>query len=586
MQIQTPNTPSRFTASKFALVRPILGFLSAICYLLTSNICLAADVSVTAAVEPSEMRPAGYGSYVITIEGGQPDDAPRPQLPAGIEFASVTPSYSNQTSIINGVVNRSATLTWQITASATGELVIPAQEIHVSGKPYRTNEVRITIKDNPASPAAQFDPLLTIETPKREIYLGEVIPITVNLYLHRRTMLSRIGLIEIPKDNYAIQRFPLQAEESNVSIGGAPYRALAFRSTLSALKAGQYKLGPASCELIIEVPMDGARQMNPFFSQSVSRRIKPQGNEIEMTILPLPETGKPASFSGVVGDFKMSATAEPREATVGDPISIEITVTGSGNFDAIPALSLASSDDWKTYPARRINIERADPNGERQQPHATFNQVVIPKKALTEIPAMEFSYFNPEKKTYSTARTEPIPLRLKPGSTSSTPPAPTGIKVNGVNQLPPDADKVPPVQPRITDIVTVIPAQAVWLTPRTALFSDRTFLIRNACALGALLLLIGGKVCALCLRNRAAAPDAPQRRMWKQLRRAHMSRGEFYRTAARYIQQQTHGASAIPATWQAVLDRNDSLNYSPASVETGKPMPSKERREVLHSIQG
>lgn len=574
------------TTSHRRLVCSICHLLFSIFYLLSPTLCSAADVSISAAVEPSEIRPGGYGSYVITIEGGQPDDAPRPQLPAGIELSSATPSYSNQTSIINGVVSRSAILSWQITASTAGEHVIPAHEIHVGGKPYRTNEVRISVKDNPASPAAQFDPLLTIETTKREIYLGEVIPITVNLYVHRRAMLRRIGLIEIPKDNYAIQRFPLQAEESNVTIGGAPYRALAFRSTLSALKAGQYKLGPASCEIIIDVPMDGARQMNPFFSQSESRRIKPQGNEIEMTILPLPEAGKPANFSGVVGDFKMTANAEPRDATVGDPISVEIEVTGSGNFDAISAPALSASEDWKTYPARRINIERADPTAENQQFHATFNQVIIPKKALTAIPSFEFSYFNPEKKSYATARTEPIPLRLKPGTTPSIPPTSTSITVNGGDRLPLDADKVPQVQPRITDIVTVIPSQANWLTSRPSLFSDRAFLIWNAGALGALMLLIGGKACAAFLRMRAAAPDAPYRRMWSQLRRARMSRGEFYQTAAQYIQHRTQNGVPLTSNWQAILDQNDSLNYSRASDETGKPMPSDERHKVLHSIQG
>lgn len=593
MQKPTPISHQVIATSHRRLVSPISHLPSAVCYLLISifyllspKLCLAADVSVSAAVEPAEMRPGAYGSYVITIEGGQPDDAPQIQLPAGIELASVTPSFSNQTSIINGVVSRSASLTWNITTSTAGEHVIPAQEIHVGGKPYRTNEVRITVKDNPANPAAQFDPLLTIETTKREIYLGEVIPITVNLYVHRRTMLRRIGLIEIPKDNFAIQRFPLQAEESTVTIGGAPYRALAFRSTLSALKPGQYQLGPASSEIIIDAPMEGGRQMNPFFNQTESRRIKPQGNEIEMTVLPLPEAGKPTNFNGVVGDFQMTATAEPREATVGDPISVEITVNGSGNFDAISAPALTASEDWKTYPTRRINIERADPTSDNRQSHATYNQVIIPKKMLTAIPSFEFSYFNPDKKSYSTARTAPIPLQLKPGATPITSPSSTGITATGGDRVPSDADKVPPVQPHITDIVTVLPAQATWLTARPSLMNDHNFIIWNAGALGALALLIGGKACAVFLRMRAAAPDAPYRRMWNHLRRARMTRGEFYQTAALYILQRSQYGAPIPANWQTVLDRNDVINYSHTSGEADKPMLSAERREVLHSIQG
>ena len=202
MQKPFPIFNSVVITSRLRLMTSLSYLLSSIFYLLSSNICSAADVSVSAAVEPAEMRPGGYGSYVITLESGQPDEAPQLQLPAGLELVSATPSFSNQTSYINGVVSRSASLTWSITTSAAGEYVIPAQEIHIGGKPFRTGEVRITVKDNPASPAAQFDPLLTIEAGKRAIYLGEVIPITVNLYVHRRTMLRRIGLIEIPKDNF------------------------------------------------------------------------------------------------------------------------------------------------------------------------------------------------------------------------------------------------------------------------------------------------------------------------------------------------------------------------------------------------
>ncbi len=579
MQKQLPIFKQANNTSRFRL-------LFFIFCLLSPTFCIAADASVSAAVEPAEMRPGSNGNYVITIEGGQPDKAPQMQLPAGVDLASVTPSYSNQTSIINGVISRSASLTWKITASTIGEYVIPAQEIHVGGKSYRTNEVKVTVKDNPANPAAQFDPLITIETPKREIYLGEVIPIKVNLYVHRRTILRRHGLIEIPKDNFAIQRFSDPLEESRVTIGAEPFNAYAFQSTLSALKSGQFKLGPVSGEIIIDVPIPGGRQMNPFFAEMESRRVKPQGNEIEMTVLPLPEAGKPANFSGVVGDFNMTAIAEPHDATVGDPISVEITVKGSGNFDAIPAPTLSTSDDWKTYPARRINIERVDATPGNQQTHATFNQVIIPKKMQTAIPSFEFSYFNPEKKTYSTARTEPIPLRLKPGTTPAALPTSTGITASGGDPLPSDADKVPQAQPRVTDIVTVMPMQTAWLTARPALFSERTFLIWNAGAVGALLLLIGGKVTAAFIRKRAASPDAPYRQMWNHLRRARMTRGEFYQTAARYIQHRTQNGAPIPSNWQSVLDRNDSLNYSRASDETGKPMPSAERSEVLHSIQG
>lgn len=584
MQKTFPSIYQAIVPSHGRLLFPILIFLSAFFYLPAPQLCAAADVSVSAAVDPAEIRPGGYTNFILTIEGGQPDRSPQLQLPSDVELAG-GPSISTQINITGGVMRRTVSLTWQISSSKAGDYVIPAQEIQAGGKAYRSNEVRISFNDNPANPAAQFDPLLTIETPKREIYLGEVIPITVNLYAHRLTTPRRVGLIEIPKDNFAIQRFSTQTEETIMPIGGVPYRAFAFHSTLSALKAGRFKLGPATTEVIIDVPLESGRQFNSIFSPSESRRVRPQGNEIEMTVLPLPVVGKPSNFSGVVGDFKMKSVAEPREGSVGDPISVEVEVTGSGNFDAIPAPALTTSEEWKAYPAKRINIERADATSGNVQSHATFSQVVIPKKVLTAIPSFEFSYFNPETKTYSTARTEPIPLRLKPGATPPATSSSTGITKGSGDQIPSDAETVPPVQPHITDIITVLPAKSTWIALRPPLLNDRTFIIWNAGALGALILLIGGKMFASFLRSRAAAPDATCRRMWSTLRRARMSRGEFYQSVARYLQQRSQHGAQIPSQWQIILDRNDAINYRRTSDEADQPMPSAERREVLNSIQ-
>jgi preprotein translocase subunit SecB len=52
-------------------------------------------------------------------------------------------------------------------------------------------------------------------------------------------------------------------------------------------------------------------------------------------------------------DFEVSLNADPRELSVGDPISIEMNVSGSGNFDSLTAPALTTAGDWKTYPARR-----------------------------------------------------------------------------------------------------------------------------------------------------------------------------------------------------------------------------------------
>ena len=49
---------------------------------------------------------------------------------------------------------------------------------------------------------------------------------------------------------------------------------------------------------------------------------------------PLPvERSRPPDFSGAVGQFKFTAEGNPNRVKIGDPVTMKMKVTGSGNFD-------------------------------------------------------------------------------------------------------------------------------------------------------------------------------------------------------------------------------------------------------------
>ena len=243
------GTPVSLTAP-----RRLWALLASALFLAAPGFC--APPSVTATLEPAEIRPGAFTTFTITVESGTPDGNDVLKLPDGLEPTTLSPAFGTQTTIENGRMRQASTLTWQINCTKVGEFIIPSQQLTVRGRPYKTEPVRLVVKENPAYPVSKYDPLLTLEVDKREFYLGEVIPVTVNLYVHRKTYLRRVGLIELPKESFAVQRFPLQGDESTITMGGVPYRSLAFHSTLSGLKPGKFTLGPASSEIIIEVPDD------------------------------------------------------------------------------------------------------------------------------------------------------------------------------------------------------------------------------------------------------------------------------------------------------------------------------------------
>ena len=136
-----------------------------------------------------------------------------------------------------------------------------------------------------------------------------------------------------------------------------------------------------------------------------------QSNTWELEVVPLPAAGQPADFSGGVGQFTLEATANPQEVEAGEPVTVTLTVKGTGNFATLSAPVLRNPDGFKIYDAQK---KAAGESGEEQ---VVFEQVLIPLSAnVDRIGPYELSYFDPETGKYKTARSEVIPLTVTPGS--------------------------------------------------------------------------------------------------------------------------------------------------------------------------
>jgi hypothetical protein len=547
-----------------------------------SSFAVSAAPMATASVEPEEIRPGSFATFVITIEDGVPDDPEAPlRLPQGLAQTTQVPAYGMQTTSVNGARIAVATLTWQLRCEEIGEYTIPAQELMVRGVKVRTNPVKLVAKENPAQPSGKFDPIMTLEVGKREFYIGELVPITVNLYIHRHSLLRRVGLIELPKDGLAVQRFPLQGDESMIMMNGNAYRALAYNSTVSALKLGKFTLGPATSEILIEIPPDDRRLLHPLFNQSEPRKVRPTCNAIEINVLPLPTEGVPQGFNNLAGDFSLTMTAEPHEVALNDPIAVEMTITGTGNFDAITAPAITDPDSWKTYPARRYNVQSSDNPMDGTQRSIGFSQVIIPKKNVSVIPPFELSYFSPTKKQYVTLRTGAVPIVVNASEQAAPPSSGATASTSGTKGGPDlSPGKVPTVKPEVTDILAVTPERPVWLMARPTLWADPRFRQANYLAGGVLLLLILGKIGLGIWRSHVNSPLAPTRRLLRQMQASHLSRARFYELAAAYVATQGLTGEKV----QSVLDRHHQVNFGKATEEAEHAIPRDERNQMLSAL--
>jgi hypothetical protein len=136
----------------------------------------------------------------------------------------------------------------------------------------------------------------------------------------------------------------------------------------------------------------------------------------------LPAEGRPPDFHGAIGSFHIETDISPVKADTGDPLTLRMRVVGSGNFDRVDSSMLDHVEQWKTYPPKST-FNSTDPIGHRGE--KTFEQPLVAlKPGLHTLPALTFSYFDPNTRRYETARSPPLSVTIAPSLADSTLTAP------------------------------------------------------------------------------------------------------------------------------------------------------------------
>jgi hypothetical protein len=118
-----------------------------------------------------------------------------------------------------------------------------------------------------------------------------------------------------------------------------------------------------------------------------------------------------------VGKFKLSSELTADATSAGDPLTLRLHVTGTGDFDRVNSPMLSHLDHWKTYQPT-ASFTPADNAGYRGE--KSFEQPVIAEQSGTQtLPGMTFSYFDPETRRYERAQTPPLSVSVVPAPVTS-----------------------------------------------------------------------------------------------------------------------------------------------------------------------
>lgn len=193
---------------------------------------------------------------------------------------------------------------------------------------------------------------------------------------------------------------------------GTIFTVYTAKATVKTITAGTFSFQP-QVQLNVVVPRQDRRSYpgDPFFGdlwgRQETRRIILDCNALEVKVRPVPMVGRPDTFTGGIGLFSFDASVGPDNVMAGEPVTIQMRIVGRGNLTQITPPHIPESDDYKLYEVRSVQTDQ--PNEVR------FEQVLIPKSdAVTNIPAITFSYFNTQTSDFRTIEKGPFPITVAP----------------------------------------------------------------------------------------------------------------------------------------------------------------------------
>lgn len=359
------------------------------------------------------------------------------------------PSRSQQSSvqIVNGKTTStsSITFTYILMATTEGSFTIPGATITADGNQMISNSVQVNVlpADQAANGAASSgsggkqsgggttsrassgtsisstDLFITATASKTTVYEQEAFLLTYKIYtLVDLRMFDNVKLpdfkgfhsqeVELPND----RRWGLEHYK------GRNYQTTIYRQfVLFPQQSGKLTIDAARFDASIAKATEVSDPFEAFFNGGsnyveVKKTILTPQLTIDVKSLP---AGKPADFSGGVGEFNITSSINSTSVKTNDAVTVKLVISGTGNLKLVSNPEIKFPEDFEVYDPKvdnKFRLTNAGLSGSK-----VIEYLAIPRNAGTfKIPAVKFSYFDIHSKSYKTLTTEEYVLHVEKGA--------------------------------------------------------------------------------------------------------------------------------------------------------------------------
>lgn len=429
---------------------------------LTTNGWSAQEPSVQIAVDSEEIFIGESFTLQAVVEGVESSEAPDvSSLEADFSVQFETEQSMNSTSVVilNGRMTRKEELKtlyqFRVTPKKSGRLTIPPVTINDDGKVISSRPTQINVIE----PEPQEYVIVEITSDRDRVYPTQAFQINLKILVRelpdndqdplipiRRNppnisipWIDEIDGLKSPEDKgrwlqnllsdqgygFSINDFSsrsgfmfdgprialfdlVRGKETRTLENGedAKFFRYEISQTFNAVRPGTYAFGPATVRGTFVVDSRGRE----YRGQKIAASAKP----ITVTVVEVPNP-RPDNFLGGVGRFTANVDISPKEARIGDPMTLTLEVTGQ-TADSVEQVFAPDLSRFEMI-AKDFEVMDRSPVGKVDRNRKTFTYGIRPKNKLDSFPEIEFSSFDPSTEEFTSIITKMSPIKIGEAST-------------------------------------------------------------------------------------------------------------------------------------------------------------------------
>jgi hypothetical protein len=373
-------------------------------------------------------------TYTLNVEDGR--ELRLPDLAGFDVLMGPSTSTSRSTRNVNGVSTSTVTqaFTYILMPKKEGTFNLAPATVKVKNSTYTSNALVIKVLPpdpsgnagggpsgngqaaTPSTGLGSEDLFVRMTLSSRNVYEQEGFLVIFKIY--SLVDVASVPSLKFPEfEGFLAQDIEVNPQWTLENYNGRNYRTAVLKQTfLYPQRSGKITIESGKFDVMVRIrTQKKARSIfDDFFDtyQDVKKELTSPAATVDVKPLP---PGKPASFSGAVGNYTMKTSINTANMKVNEAVTVTATLSGSGNIRIAKNPEVTFPNDFEVYDPKvdsKIKTTTAGTSGTK-----TVEYMAIPRYAGDfEIPAITFSYFDPKDATYRTLRSDAFSLHVEKGA--------------------------------------------------------------------------------------------------------------------------------------------------------------------------